>query len=125
MPATIRRPTAAPAWLQDFGRGAEREIDRVEATTWKIRTITVSEPLALDDYTILANAVAGAVTVALPPASQARGRTYHIKKIDATANAVTLDGSGSETIDGAATKSTTTQWASYSIQSSGTGWFIL
>jgi len=29
------------------------------------------------------------------------------------------------TIDGAATKATATQWASYSIQSNGTGWFII
>ena len=74
---------------------------------------------------MLADAAGGAVTVTLPAASTVTGQTFHVKKIDATANAVTLDGNGAETIDGASTKATTTQWASYSVQSNGTGWFIL
>ena len=90
-----------------------------------IRRVSASEALSKSDYTVLVNAVGGAVTVTLPAASSVNGQTYIIKKIDASGNAVTIAAAGSETIDGAATKATTTQWASYSIQSDGTGWFII
>lgn len=73
----------------------------------------------------LVDATAGAVTVNLPAAAAAKGRIVGVKKIDAGGNAVTLDGSGAETIDGAATLATTTQWASFLIWSDGTAWYAL
>jgi hypothetical protein len=90
-----------------------------------VRTITATGSAAADDYTLLVDASAGAVTVNLPVAASNAGRILVVKKIDAVANAVTLDGNGAETIDGAATVATSTQWASFSVQCNGTGWFIL
>jgi len=121
----IRPATGSGIYIADMGRQVEREIGNAIDAFRAIRTITASAAISASDYTVLADAAAGAVTVTLPAASTVTGQTFHVKKIDATANAVTLDGNGAETIDGAATKATTTQWASYSVQSNGTGWFIL
>ena len=55
------------------------------------------------------NAVGGNMTVNLPAAT-GNGRLVTIKKIDASANTVTIDGSGTETIDGALTYVLTAQW---------------
>lgn len=90
-----------------------------------ITTVTTTTTADGTHYTILVDASGGAVTINLPAANTATRRIYVVKKIDAAANNVTLDGSGAETIDGAATQIITTQWASYTIQSNGTAWFIL
>lgn len=125
MTSRVRAATGAPKHVFDLARTTQRVIDETVQSFRGIRTITASETLTKGDVTVLVNAASGAVTAALPPAAEVTGQTLHIKKIDASGNAVTIDPSGSETIDGAATKATATQWASYSIQSNGTGWFII
>ena len=77
------------------------------------------------DYTLAVDATAGAVTMALPAAAQVTGQVFNIRKVDASANAVTLDPNGSETINGASTVSTSTQWGGWSVQSLGSGWLII
>ena len=77
------------------------------------------------DGIILADATAGVVTVDLPAAEQSTGRTLTVKKIDATANGVVLDGSGSETIDGAATQTITAQYMALTVACDGTEWWIV
>lgn len=74
------------------------------------------------------NAVAAPVagiTITLPPAADATGHIYFIKKIDSSANVVTIDPSGSETIDGGLTAVLTVQYEAITIQSDGTEWWIL
>lgn len=89
-------------------------------------TITATATLTpTSTGTQLVNATAGAVTVNLPSASLMIWQVYSIKKIDATANAVTIDPSGSETIDGASTLALTTQWQRVQIQSNGVAWFVV
>jgi hypothetical protein len=76
---------------------------------------------------ILVNAVAGATTIVLPACSSANdGRAYQVKKIDASANGVIIDGNASETIDGTLTVTIGSQWASLSMrcQGSTSAWFI-
>ncbi len=90
-----------------------------------IRTISATATPAADDYTLLVDASGGAVTVNLPAAASSAGRILVVKKIDAVANAVTLDGNGAETIDGAATVATSTQWVAFTIQCNGTAWFVI
>lgn len=88
---------------------------------------TIVTTTTLDDtyFTVLVNANSGAVTVNLPSAATCPGRIYTAKKIDASANAVTLDGFGSETIDGSTTVATITQYAAFRIQSDGINWYKL
>jgi hypothetical protein len=74
---------------------------------------------------VLGDATAGTVTYTLPAASGCQGRVYNIKKIDASANTVVIDGNASETIDGALTQTISTQWQCISIQSDGSNWMII
>lgn len=78
----------------------------------------------LDDL-LRVDASGGAVTLTLETAMGCDGRQHTFKKIDASGNAVTADGFGSETIDNAATKATSTQNASFTIKSNGVGWDLV
>lgn len=91
----------------------------------KTRAITASTIQQFSDFCILANATSGAITLTLQPAQRVKGRLLYVKKTDASANAVTVDGSGSETIDGSATVSTTTRYVGFLIISDGTNWNLI
>lgn len=102
-------------------------------TTWNfkggvstpIRTITTTGSVIGTDYTILCDATGGAVTMTLPAVANTTGMIIVMKKIDAGGNACTLDGNASETIDGATTKATSTQYGNFMIQSNGSAWYII
>ena len=64
-------------------------------------------------------------TITLPTASGIIGRMYHIKKTDSSANTVTIDENGAETIDGGVTAILTTQYESITIITNGSEWWIL
>jgi hypothetical protein len=81
--------------------------------------------VASDDL-ILCDASGGAFTITLPTAVGISGKILVIKKTDSTlANHVTIDGSGSETIDGFTTRKLCTQHEALRIVSDGTNWQIL
>ncbi len=90
-----------------------------------IRTVTATTPVLITDYTILADATSGAITLALPSASSSTGLILNIKKINNTSNNITIDPSGAELIDFDPTFSLTTWKQNVMIQSNGTGWFII
>ena len=81
------------------------------------RLVTSDTTVTDSDDSLLVSTSGGAVTVTLPDASLAYGRRFHVKKMSADANAVTLAPVGGQTIDGAATKSWSVQYASFTIQS--------
>lgn len=64
----------------------------------------------------------GVVTVTLPPAVDSRDQIKYVKKLGTTAN-VTIDGNGSETIDGTTTSSLTAQYQSTILVCDGTEWW--
>lgn len=97
--------------------GVEVAVNRVSAN------YTMDGPA--NDRVILADAGAGAVTVTLIAAAGNEGRVVTIKKVDASANAVTIDGSGTETIDGAATQVLSAQYEDITVVCDGTAWFII
>lgn len=113
------------AIINENFRRFEDSVSTNNLLTRPISTVTLATTLNASHYTLLVDATAGATTVSLPPAATYPGRVYVIKKMDASANNVVIDGSGSETIDGAATKTTNTQYAGWQIQSNGTNWIIL
>ncbi len=90
-----------------------------------VTTITTSTTLTTSQTVVLCNAASGAITVTLPTAVGNDGRHYHIKKIDSSGNAVTIDGDGSETIDGETTQVIAAQYNSINIVSDGSAWHIL
>jgi hypothetical protein len=75
------------------------------------------------DYSILCNATGGAIVIMLPTAATS-GQELRIKKIDASANTVTISADGGATIDGETTVTISSQWSSYTVQYNGTNWFI-
>lgn len=91
----------------------------------EITGVAINTTLETGHFTVLVDASGGARTITLPAAAAHTHRIYNIVKIDVSANAVTIDGAGAETINGAATQTLAVQWNSYTIQSNGTGWFII
>ena len=80
---------------------------------------------AIDDF-VECDASGGAFIITLPAvASTTTGKVYHIKKIDSSANVVTVDGNASETIDDGTTASITTQYECITIINNGSEWWIL
>lgn len=90
-----------------------------------IATKTAAYTVVDADATLLGNATAAAFTLTLPTAVGRIGKQFTIKKIDSSANAVTVDGNASETIDGALTKALGSQWAFLTIVSDGANWQIV
>ena len=99
--------------------------DVVTRLSLDIKAKSADYTATVADEVFLVDATAGAVTVTLPSVSRLAGKSYTIKKTDASANAVTIDGDGSETIDGAATQSLASQWDSVTVVSDGSGWYIV
>lgn len=68
-----------------------------------VRTTAVTTTLTNNDYDLLCLAIAGNIVVNLPAVATVQpGRLYRVYK-DAAAFTVTIDGAGSELIDGATT----------------------
>lgn len=108
-----------------------RSINRVHAGNSKTTAgtaLTADTLLDNDDYVVELDATGGAFTMTLPAvATVLEGKRYIFKKVDASVNAITLDGNGAETIDGAATNATAlaAQWDKVEIISNGTEWLII
>ena len=77
------------------------------------------------DLLVKADATGGAFTVTLYTAVGGTGNRVTVKKTDSSANAVTVDGDGTETIDGSLTAVLTAQYQVITIESDGTNWHVL
>lgn len=78
-----------------------------------------------DSALITCNATSGAITVNLFAASGNAGRRLTIKKTDASANAVTIDGNASETIDGALTLILSLRYEDAVLECDGSNWQVI
>jgi hypothetical protein len=88
-------------------------------------TITAStDTLDTTDGVIFLDATSNDITITLPTAAAGDGLVYWIKRIDTSANVVTVDGNGAETIDNNATVTLNTM-DSITITSDGTEWWII
>jgi hypothetical protein len=96
-----------------------------KAVSYPDRTLTTAYTITDDDYAIWGNASGGAFSVTLPTAVGRRGKVFVIKKIDASVNAVTIDGDGSETIDNATTKQLTSENEVLWIMSDNSNWRVI
>jgi len=88
-------------------------------------TVSTDTTLVSTQYSIFVDAIAAPRIITLPTAATSRGRIYVIKKIDTSANSVTIKANGSELIDGTNTKVISTQNTAIMLQSDGTFWWIL
>jgi hypothetical protein len=77
-----------------------------------------------DENLVFIDATSADVTVTLPALAKSIGRAYWIKRIDSSSNTVTVDGDGSETIDGETTQ-ILFEYDCMAISPSGTEWSII
>jgi len=98
---------------------------QVDGYLFPVTSVTAAYTANVNDSFIKVDATAAPVTITLMLASSGKEKRLTIKKIDASANAVTVDGSGSETIDDAATVALSSQYDSVSIMSDGTEWWVV
>jgi hypothetical protein len=102
---------------------------RLAGAVSAIVTKTGDYTLTGTDHTVLVDASGGAVVITLPTVASTYsggiGREYVVKKIDSSGYTVTVDGAGSELIDGALTQVISAQWTALKLQSNGSAWYIL
>ena len=109
----------------EMATAIEREINRaVDGYLFPVMSVTTTYTMNLNDALILCDATGGAFTVTLKPAAECTQKLVVIKKIDNTAT-VTVDGDGSETIDGATTYSLSSQYQAVRLMSDGTKWHVV
>lgn len=77
------------------------------------------------DHTILAQTDATDIIITLPLAEEYKGVRVVVKKIDSGVGILQVDGSGTETIDGAFTKNLFTRYSAVELISDGDEWFVL
>jgi hypothetical protein len=105
-----------------IGRAPESMLDVHGSFGLEIFSANANYTLTPHDHTVFVDATGGNRTITLPTASTCARRRYEIKKIDSSANTVTVDGYSSETIDGSLTNILSTQYQSVTVVSDGAGW---
>ena len=92
---------------------------------FNISTVNTAYTVTASDYIILANASASAFTVSLPTVATSNRLHIYIKKIDTSANGVTVNASGSELIDGELMQYINTYPDCMEIVCDGSEWYIV
>lgn len=108
---------------------------RVEYAATAVAMVSTYAVVSIDDtdspYTasygelVLCDATSGAIVVNLPAAASNAGKQINVKKIDSSENTVTVDGNGSETVDGQATQVLSAQYENITTVSDGTNMVII
>ncbi|MEX0650269.1 MAG: hypothetical protein WD200_04660 [Candidatus Andersenbacteria bacterium] len=102
----------------------ERSGNALQVKGLKTATITGDTTLTTGYNVVLANNSSN-ITVTLPAASSVSGRVYQVKKVSSNANTVTIDGAGSDTIDGALSHVLYIQHDEMTLVSNGSTWNVL
>ncbi len=98
--------------------------DPAAANSHTVVTKSSTYSVTISDEIILVDATSGAVTITLPT-GVGNTNIYTVKKIDSTANNVTIATTASQTIDGGTTAVIHVQFASVSVVSNNANWFII
>jgi hypothetical protein len=113
-------PPSSSVWTIDNALSTEQ----LWTTVTKSADYTVTE--SDRDKVFLVDATSGPITITLLAAATAgNGFRIVVKKTDGSANAVTIDGNSSETIDGSLVSTIAVQYDSHDIISNGTSWNLI
>lgn len=113
--------------------GAELYL-KTEASKWTLvsapATVAAAKTAAYTvlntDRLILADTSGGAFSVTLPPVATAEGQIVTFKNVGTGTNALTIDGDGSETIDGGATLATMdAQYDTITLMAGPSEWHVI
>lgn len=77
------------------------------------------------DYTVNGDATGGAFNVTLPTSVGRVGQVFVVRKSDVSGNAVTVNTTSSQTINGASTYALTAQYQAVRVQSDGANWMVV
>nr|NIT61967.1 hypothetical protein [Fodinibius sp.]NIY30547.1 hypothetical protein [Fodinibius sp.] len=121
--------TDAPIWSATPWKDDHvlRYIDVPNGLPFPVTAITVLDTpytATIDEYFINCDCSGGNIVINLPTAIGQRGKTFVITKIDASANTVTVDAFGAETINGALTAALSSRYESLNIYSDGANWLL-
>lgn len=108
----------------ELAAAAEAASAAIGGLRQSVTTVTATYSALVTDGVILANSTTAGFTITLPIATSMVGRMITVKKISSDANTVTIDGNGA-LIDGASTKTRSTQWDSYTMICNGINWYII
>lgn len=104
--------------------GASETLGPVLRSTKTITNADSPYTVETGDYCLLCDCTGGAIQVDLPTAI-GNTRELQLKKVDVSANAVTIDAFGTETIDGALTNNDLdVQWEAYTIRADESNYLI-
>jgi len=124
VPQTLSSDSVSHRWFEQVRRMLNDIY--LDGGLYPMNTITATAVTLTDAYHyVYCNCTSNVITVNLPAVSTVARRLFVIKKIDSTGNAVTIDGSGAETIDGATTKTISSQYSVTAIQAGATEWHIV
>ncbi|OGN96132.1 MAG: hypothetical protein A2Y89_07060 [Chloroflexi bacterium RBG_13_51_18] len=91
-----------------------------------MRAVDINATGNIGEYrTELVDATSGAITRTLPAASASPYKTFTIKKVDASANEITIEGDGSDTIDGQANVVLSAQYEKVTVTCNSIAWYIV
>jgi len=113
-----------PDWIL----GEFVEADALDGWTLKgnVVTVTAAYTVTASDYTILADATAGSFEILLADAELVPGQLFNLKRIDDSANEVTLTTTKGQTIDDFASGELgLSENESFAVQSDGLTWRIV
>jgi hypothetical protein len=96
-----------------------------KAVNFAYTSVSTNTTLDTTHNVVSVDASGGAKTITLPTAVGIGGRQYTIRKLDSSGNAVTIDGNGSETINGATTKVLAAQYDVATIISNNANWVVI
>lgn len=116
------RADNSPKYIKEIGDRLPQIFDAARAY---ISSATAAHTVSVLNEVVLCDATSAAFAVTLPPAKDFnKGRCY-IKKVDASANSITITPQSGETVDGAALRSISIQWESLTLVSNGTAWYVI
>lgn len=125
----IAGPAGTPVTVSDFPAEVRTRINAAELGSVAGSGGSINIVTATDDYTatdgdyVLGDATAGALTVTLP--APAANLTVSVKKVDTSADAVTIGTPGAETVDGEASMALTQAYQSRVFVCDGTDWWVI
>lgn len=109
----------------DDSATALKKVSKANLLKKAVSSKTASFTAGVEDDVLICDATSGAIVATLPAASGVSGKIYTFKKIDSSANAITVTRAGSDTIDGATTYVLSLQYESIDIVCDGTVWHII
>ena len=92
---------------------------------FSVTSVTANYTISANDSIILVDATGGAITITLPIALESEQKRITVKKLDASANIVTVARQGTSLIDGATTKMLITQYATADFTAFNGNWYLV